>query len=396
MKILIITDKYGCVEGVNQVINSDINFIVSSGFGKVSVISREPIGKDVYPGINKYYVPELALGAIENNLQGVAYILEEEKPDIVHFHLFKCSNNGDAKLISNLRKGYKTVFTVHDHILTCPVIKKINNRTSQPCNYNGGVTCLLKTYSQGCLGRNPFRAYKFLKPFLLRRSAIKKIDRYVVLNEYMKNSLVKAGFDSEKISVIPPACKYADDKKIKEGKKQNIILYVGKLVPEKGPQTLLRASAKIDITYKVIIVGDGWFRAELEGLARELKIGDRVSFLGVQNTQQLRRLYQKAKVLVIPSIIPESFCLVGLESLFFQVPVVAFDVGSVSAWLKDGENGFLVKPGSTNELAEKTELILKNEGMRKELGHNGNIYVKEKYSEEKYQNNMCALYENLL
>ncbi len=77
----------------------------------------------MYPGINMYHVSGSFMEISDENF--LADILGRKKPDMVCFHLFKYSNNGDAKVISAISKDYKIAFTAHDHILVCPGIKKI-------------------------------------------------------------------------------------------------------------------------------------------------------------------------------------------------------------------------------------------------------------------------------
>ncbi len=109
-----------------------------------------------------------------------------------------------------------------------------------------------------------------------------------------------------------------------------------------------------------MVAGDGSALDELKKLAKELGISERVSFCGWIDHQKLDTLYQQCSMVVIPSIWPEPFGIVGIEAMAYGKPTIAYDVGGISEWLKDGDSGFLVKPGDENELVEKINFILNN------------------------------------
>ena len=99
-------------------------------------------------------------------------------------------------------------------------------------------------------------------------------------------------------------------------------------------------------------------------LAKELNLNSRVEFIGYRSHEELQRYFQRATVGVVPSVWPEPFGMVGLEFMHHQLPVIAFNSGGISDWLKDGHNGFLVPWMDISTMAQRIDYLLQN----KEVG----------------------------
>ncbi|MCG2686180.1 glycosyltransferase, partial [Candidatus Parcubacteria bacterium] len=74
----------------------------------------------------------------------------------------------------------------------------------------------------------------------------------------------------------------------------------------------------------------------------------------------------------------------GLEAAGFSKPVVAFDVGGISQWLEDGQNGFLVEPQSREHLTEKISLLLEDKSLARRMGQVGKKRLQEKFTLERH------------
>ena len=107
-------------------------------------------------------------------------------------------------------------------------------------------------------------------------------------------------------------------------------------------------------------------------------------------------MYQKASVVVVPSIYPEPFGLVGLEAMAHSRPVVAFRVGGISSWLKDGKNGFLAKPADFVSLGEKIDLLLRDRKLAKKMGAFGHQLLTKEYDPEKHLARLVETYESAI
>ncbi len=123
-----------------------------------------------------------------------------------------------------------------------------------------------------------------------------------------------------------------------------LVLFLGRITPQKGLGYLIRAMAKIETRCRLVVASDGYELPRMRALTAKLRLEDRVSFLGAVDYAAVVDLYTRARVIAVPSVWPEPFGLVGPEAMSYGVPVVAFRVGGIPEWLRDGETGFLVEP----------------------------------------------------
>jgi len=139
------------------------------------------------------------------------------------------------------------------------------------------------------------------------------------------------------------------------------VTFVGRLVDFKGPDHFLKASAKITVPHQIWFVGAGPMREQLEKLAAELGISQRVTFFGSQDPAEVDRLRMRSSMVVVPSLWPEPFGRVGPEALSVRCPVVAYRVGGIPEWLCHEQSGLLVNPGDVDGLAAAIQRLLSDQ-----------------------------------
>ncbi len=141
-----------------------------------------------------------------------------------------------------------------------------------------------------------------------------------------------------------------------------ILLFAGRLDPFKGPDLLLRAAALMQEKAQVVIVGGKLTNdtdvQQLQALANDLGISDRVQFLGDRPHEEMPLIYGAVDITVVPSYY-ESFGLVAVESLACERPVVATRTGGLNTIVRDGETGFLVSRNPTS-FAERLDTLLRD------------------------------------
>jgi len=144
-----------------------------------------------------------------------------------------------------------------------------------------------------------------------------------------------------------------------EARAENRILFVGRVTGEKQIDVLLRALTLLpaELDAKVEIVGGGDQKRNLEHLAAELGIAERVTFTGYVTDDQLRDAYHRASVLAMPSI-AELQSIVTMEAMASALPVVAANAMALPHLVHDGENGYLFTPSDPEDLAAKLRTVL--------------------------------------
>jgi len=171
-----------------------------------------------------------------------------------------------------------------------------------------------------------------------------------------------------------------------------VILYVGRLIPAKGVDTLIRSAPHVfDVLpdAKVIVVGDGPYCEVLQSLADQLGITSRVDFAGTQ--RDVSPFYRKADVAAVPSLY-EPFGIVAVEAMAASLPVVASNVGGLADSVVDGVTGWLVPPGDPEALADALLRILSLPDGGANMGRAGRERVLGNYTEDK----MCERISELL
>ena len=173
------------------------------------------------------------------------------------------------------------------------------------------------------------------------------------------------------------------------------LLFVGRLMPQKGVDHLLHALAAMRKQASLDIVGDGPSRAALEGLAGELGIATRVRWHGQLSQSQLPRLYQSAAAVVVPST-EEGLGLVAVEALLCETPVVAFDSGGLRDVIQHDRTGLLVPPGDRTALARTLDDLLGREGRGSDLGRAGRLYALSAFAPESAARRYADIYQQVI
>ena len=181
------------------------------------------------------------------------------------------------------------------------------------------------------------------------------------------------------------------------GKK--IILSASVLHRQKGIQYLIRAlgslsGKKQDII--LLIAGRGEYEKSLRQLVQELKLGEKVVFLGNLPNNELPDYYNIADIFVMPTVAVEGLPLVLLEAMACEKPVVASDIGGIPTVISDRENGLLIKPGDAKELGDAISLLLNRADLAKSIGENARRTIVEGFSRDIMVEKTLAVYSECI
>lgn len=230
----------------------------------------------------------------------------------------------------------------------------------------------------------------------------------IVNSNYMKNELQRLfGLPFEKINVVPNGVNlnlYSGIERDYEFRRQyaadneKIILFVGRLVYEKGIQHLIAAMPKILEKYhdsKLVIAGKGGMIDELKAQVNAMGISNKVYFTGYLNSKQVVKMYKCADVAVFPSTY-EPFGIVALEGMLSGTPVVVSDVGGLNEIVQHGENGMKSYAGNPNSLADSIISLLYDPALCMKVAKNAKAKVKAEYNWQKIAQDTHFAYQKAI
>jgi D-inositol-3-phosphate glycosyltransferase len=227
-------------------------------------------------------------------------------------------------------------------------------------------------------------------------------DRIIAATEAERHQLETLyGLDTGKVTIIPPGVDTSHFYPIPQDEakeaigipvKDRMALFVGRIEPLKGLDTLIKAMAIVKETcksfrcphYLVIIGGDpqedpDQMSAEMErlqNLCQTLGLDEIILFLGKRGQATLPYYYAAAEVVVMPSHY-ESFGMVALEAMACGTPVIASRVGGLAHLIRDGETGYFVPAQDPQALAEKLRLVFVDNAVRAQLGEQAARYAQQ-------------------
>jgi D-inositol-3-phosphate glycosyltransferase len=252
------------------------------------------------------------------------------------------------------------------------------------------------------------------------KAVMRAADRIIAATEAERSQLeLLYGVNHQKVSIIPPGVDThhfypipQDEAKEAIGisSKDRMALFVGRIEPLKGVDTLLRAMALVKKNchrficpqYLVIIGGDPEGRPEdetgemqrLRSLSHELGLGEMVLFVGKRDQHTLPYYYSAAEVVVMPSHY-ESFGMVALEAMACGAPVIASQVGGLAFLVKDGETGYFVPAQDPEALAEKLRLMFVEHDLRARFGERAAAYA-QGFRWETIASQIASVYRSML
>jgi len=213
---------------------------------------------------------------------------------------------------------------------------------------------------------------------------LNKADKVIATSHYLKNRMMANGIKSNKIVVLPNWVKT----KKKNTSKKPIILFVGRIIKEKGVDILIKSIKKVNKKMQYYFTGKE-FNDEFRKLAEQEGVSKQCTFTGFVSKEKLEELYKNCTALVLPSIKLEGFGFVLVEAMKYGKPVIGSDIGGVPETI--GKAGLLIKPGSVDSLSNALNKLLNNKVLYNKLSSEA-IKQVSKFDQKKVLN----AYEKLL
>ena len=314
---------------------------------------------------------------------------KEFKPDVVHFH-------NTFPLISPLAvraasKYAPVVMTLHNYRTACAA--GVPMRDGKTCSLCIDKKCAWDGIKNRCY-RGSFLATVPLSIniALYRRWLPRWVRRFLVFSEFQRNKMREYGFPNDVMTLKPNSIS-PDHPCHKDTAKENQIIYVGRLSPEKGVHTLINAWRMLgdSIGCRLVMIGDGDYRADYESLARDLCI----EFMGKQANDTVRSEIAKSKAMVLPSECWEGMPMTILESFAEGTPCVVSDLGALPEYIRSGELGEVFKAGNAEACAAAIKRILSRPDYD-EMCAAARHEAETKYSDEANYNRLMEIYREVV
>jgi glycosyltransferase involved in cell wall biosynthesis len=181
--------------------------------------------------------------------------------------------------------------------------------------------------------------------------------------------------------------------------KINTLLFIGKLVEQKGLDVLIKAIARVrtvipDIRLRV--VGDGPEQQKLKKLAANLQVSDLITFTGeLMNTQVINEI-DDVLCVIIPSKYVENCSIVGIEAMSKGKVIIASRIGGLPDLIDENETGFLVRPGDIDDLSSKIIFALQNHSQLPEMGVRAKAKFERCFSKQAYYRTLLSVYDRII
>lgn len=245
-------------------------------------------------------------------------------------------------------------------------------------------------------GSDMFQAAKMPLVRELTRAALKKMNKVLALSKALEKEVRSIGVSPERIEIVPNG---VDLTRFPAGgpNREPIILYVASLIERKGPEFLLQAFRGVKQRFpeaRLIMIGDGPQRQELEKMATALEISDRVEFLGWQTQLKVSEWMRRAKIFTLPSV-EEGLGVVLLEALASGTVCVGSNVGGIPDVITP-EVGMLVPPKDPESLQIALERILESDGMWQELSTHARRRAEEVYDWDRIASRIRSIYQSAI
>ncbi len=392
-----------------------------------------------FPGLLRDFSPGSAWTVLSRSIRNVearrriGELADLVRPDIAHFH--NIHGHLTTSIIEPLRaRKIPIVWTLHDFRQVCPNTSFLcGDEICERCLPNRFYNVLLHRCKKGSLAAS-FVA--MLSMYYERITGVPgKIDRFIAPSGFLEGKLLEGGFDRGRIRVIPnfvdleaykpalgnvhapdpsPGHEHPTGDAAPQGEAPlrgdesafsgasasgevpagDYFVYFGRLLYEKGLDTLIRAVASLD-RGELWLLGEGPVRDELESLVGESGT-DRVKFKGHRGGEELRSIIARARFAVLPSRWYENLPFSIMEAFASGIPVIGSDIGGIPEMIDDGVNGYLFPLGDHEALADRIGRLLRDPDAAREMGNRGREKAERLYGRDRHYESIMQVYKEVL
>jgi glycosyltransferase involved in cell wall biosynthesis len=333
-----------------------------------------------------------ALRVVYNPATGRAFrrFLDAVRPGLLHAHNIY-GGLTSAVLDVAREAGLPVLMTVHDYKLVCPAYLALDRgRACLDCGGGRFYRCFQRRCHKASFAASAlYTAEAYLTAWGKKYEVVR---RFLCPSRFMLRTLQAHGYEPHRLAYLPNAVDAAGIEP--SSGHGNYALYVGRLSPEKGLRTLLRALAAVDMPLR--LVGDGPLRAELESQVARDGLCDRVTFAGHRTGEELAREYRDAAFLVLPSEWYENAPMAAIEAFAHGKPVIGAAIGGIPELIEPGRHGLLFAAGDAVALAEALRALWRDRASWTRLGRAARERAVQEFSFERHAADLMRLYAEVL
>ena len=385
MKILAVHNRYQRPGGEDQVFVDETTLLETRNHR----VLRYEVHNDQVKQANRL---ALAKDTVWNTsaYRELRALIRRERPHVVHFHN-TLPLVSPAGYYAARAEGVPVIQTLHNYRLLCPVA--LFFRDGRVCEDCMGKAVPWPGVVHRCY-RGSRTASGVIATMLTVHRALRTwtemVDVYVALTEFARNKFIEGGLPAGKI-VVKPNFVAPDPGRGQGG--GGYALFVGRLAPEKGTETMLAAWDRLRTKIPLKIVGDGPLRDQVvEAAARQ----SNVEWLGHRPVEDVHALMGKADMLIFPSQWYETFGRVAAEAFAAGTPVIAANIGAVAELVEHGRTGLKFRPGDPEDLVTQVEWALSHSAELRSMREEVRAEFETKYTAERNYRALMEIYEAAL
>jgi glycosyltransferase involved in cell wall biosynthesis len=347
LRILLLHNRYQVRGGEDAAVDLECELLRGAGF----TVDLLEASNDEIAGAAQMVQTALAVPYSFSARRLVSARIRTFHPDIVHVHNFFPALSPSVYDACRAAR-VPVVQTLHNYRLICA--NALLFRDGHSCTECLGRTLLAPAIRHGC-----YRGSKagsaavaaMIGVHRLRHTWADRVERFIVLTQFARQLFANyAHIPEAKIAVKPNS---APDPGVGAGA-GGYALYIGRLSPEKGIETLLAAATEGDgLGMPLKIAGSG----PLQSMVEARCIPGRLEYSGLQDAAGVRRLMLEARALLIPSLWYEGLPMVVPEAFGAGLPIIASRIGALETLVEDGGNGLLAEAGNARSIAQAVRRI---------------------------------------
>jgi glycosyltransferase involved in cell wall biosynthesis len=385
MKILMIHNEYAAISG------EEVEF-----YGIASLLRERGHMVELYTR-SSAEIERMTFGKARAFLAGIYNPFS-----VRHIHSLINSFNPDVAFIQNLfplispavlsalkRAGIPVVMRVANYRMMCPNGLHLHDgKVCERCKDGKEFWCFLLNCEEDLFKSAGYSLRSYIARFSGRYK--KNITAYICASNFLYNRLVDAGFEPQKIHIVPNLMpdKVQPDSLLSE-KDGEYVGYVGRISREKGVHVLLDAARKCpDIPFRIAGKVNESFRLPDP-------LPQNVTLEGFLKDDKLHDFYYGARLLVSSSICFETFGISVAEAMLHAKPIIVSRIGVFPEVVEEGVTGLLSEPGNAEDLSDKIRYLWERPDICRTMGKAGREKVIREYTPDLYYKRLMTVFEKV-